>query len=72
MTERERTITALTRASTWVANVARIIDDARSAAEEGDMDRAAALARAAVTAVTAVRHDIGYARIALWLARIAR
>jgi hypothetical protein len=68
-TERDRAVNALTRAGTWVADVARIIDDARAAADDGDMDRAAALVRAAVTAINAVRHDVGYARIALGCAR---
>jgi len=69
MTERDRAVTALARAAAWTSDVARTIDEARAAAAAGDMDRAAALLRAAVTAVNAVRHDIGYARIALGLAR---
>jgi hypothetical protein len=71
VTERDRAVTALARAAAWTADVARIIDDARAAVDAGDIDRAAAWARAAATAVTAVRHDVGYARIALGLARDA-
>jgi hypothetical protein len=72
VTERERAVTALARAAAWTADVARIIGDARAAVDDGDMDRAAALARAAVTAINAVRHDVGYARMALGLARDSR
>jgi hypothetical protein len=66
--DRARAIDAMGRAAAWTADVARIVGDAREAAAAGDMDRAAAMLRAAVTAVNAVRHDIGYARIALGLA----
>jgi hypothetical protein len=69
VTDRDRAIDAMCRASTWAADVSRIIGEAREAAAAGDMDRAAALLRGAVTAVNAVRHDVGYARIALGLAR---
>ena len=69
MNERDRAIDAMCRAATWAADVARVVNDAREAAAAGDMDRAAALLRAARTAADAARHDIGYARIALGLAR---
>jgi hypothetical protein len=69
VTDRYRAITALARAARWTADVARAIDAACAAADAGDVDRAAALCRAAVTAVNAVRHDIGYARIALGCSR---
>ena len=72
VTDRDRAIDAMCRASAWAADVARVVDDAREAAAAGDMDRAAALLRAAVTAVTALRHDIGYARIAVGRARDTR
>jgi hypothetical protein len=52
-----------------MSDVTRTVHAARAAAEAGDVDRAAALLRASVTAVNAVRHDIGYARIALGRAR---
>ena len=72
MNERDRAIDAMCRAATWAAEVTRVVNDAREAAAAGDMDRAAALLRAVVTAVNAVRHDVGYARIALGRARDPR
>ena len=69
MTDKDRAIDAMCRASAWAADVARVINDAREAAAAGDMDRAAALLRAARVAAAALRHDVGYARIALGRAR---
>ena len=70
--ERDRAIDAMCRAATWAADVTRVVNDAREAAAAGDMDRAAALLRAARVAVDALRHDVGYARIAIGCARDPR
>jgi len=69
--ERDRAVEAMRRAARWMSDVTRTVHAARAAAEAGDIERAASLLRASVTAVNAVRHDIGYARIALGRARDA-
>jgi hypothetical protein len=67
--ERERAVEAMRRAARWMSDAARAMHAARAAAETGDIDRAAALARAAAVAIDAARCDGVYARVALGRSR---
>jgi hypothetical protein len=69
MKERERAIMAMRRAAQWAVDAGWHVDAAVMAARAGDMDRAAALLRAAAVALEASKADTTYARIALGLAR---